>query len=110
MSTSNPAPGVGGTAKDGGLSTAATVADGGPSGDGGGEKDSQYLPPGTESVEKPCVALHLARWYSKSEANAKTSNPAPGVGGTSQDGGLSTAATVSDGGPSEQAEDPDYKP
>ncbi|KAK1072032.1 hypothetical protein LTR12_003436 [Friedmanniomyces endolithicus] len=77
MSTSNPAPGVGGTAKDGGLSTAATVADGGPS---GGEQDSQYLPPGTESSEKP------------------------------QDGGLSTAATVSDGGPSKQAEDPDYKP
>ncbi|KAK0255749.1 hypothetical protein B0A54_14366 [Friedmanniomyces endolithicus] len=98
MSTSNPAPGVGGTAQDGGLSTAATVADGGPS---GGEKDSQYLPPGTESSEKP---------YSKSEENAKTSNPAPGVGGTSQDGGLSTAATVSDGGPSKQAEDPDYKP
>ncbi|TKA43715.1 hypothetical protein B0A55_13366, partial [Friedmanniomyces simplex] len=102
MSTSNPAPGVGGTAQDGGLSTAATVADGGPSGGGGGgEKDSQYLPPGTESAEKR---------YSKSEANAQTSNPAPGVGGTSQDGGLSTAATVSDGGPSEQAGDTDYKP
>ena len=95
MSTSNPAPGVGGTAQDGGLSTAATVADGGPS---GGEKDSQYLPPGTESSEKPCVYLSTceclsgrtesltdspASRYSKSEENAKTSNPAPGVGGTS---------------------------
>lgn len=30
MSTGNPAPGVGGTAQDGGLSTADTVADGGP--------------------------------------------------------------------------------
>ncbi|KAK3664371.1 hypothetical protein LTR22_004784 [Elasticomyces elasticus] len=98
MSTSNSAPGVGGTAKDGGLSTAATVSDGGPS---GGEKDSQYLPPGGESQEKA---------YTRSEANAKTSNSAPGVGGTSQDGGLSTADTVADGGPSKQASDPDYKP
>jgi len=53
MSTSNPAPGVGGTAKDGGLSTAGTVSDGGPS---GGEKDSQFLPLGEESQEKPFVA------------------------------------------------------
>jgi len=30
---------------------------------------------------------------------AKTSNPNAGVGGTAQDGGLSTAATAADGGP-----------
>ncbi|KAK3072361.1 hypothetical protein LTR53_006939 [Teratosphaeriaceae sp. CCFEE 6253] len=99
MSTSNPAPGVGGTAQDGGLSTAATVADGGP--DAQSSQDAQFLPAGVKSSEKP---------YSKSETNAKTSNAAPGVGGTSQDGGLSTAATVADGGPSAQEDDPDYKP
>ncbi|RMZ02013.1 hypothetical protein D0862_06160 [Hortaea werneckii] len=52
MSTSNPAPGVGGTAKDGGLSTAASVADGGPSAQQP-DNTSQYLPPGGESREKP---------------------------------------------------------
>merc|ERR1712113_19498 len=79
MSTSNPAPGVGGTAKDGGLSTAASVADGGPSAQQP-DNTSQYLPPGGESREKP---------FTRSEANAQTSNPAPGVGGTAQDGGPS---------------------
>lgn len=54
MSTSNPAPGVGGTAKDGGLSTAASVADGGPSAQQP-DNTSQYLPPGGESREKPSV-------------------------------------------------------
>jgi len=52
MSTANPAPNVGGTAKDGGLSTAATVADGGPS-DQQPDNTSQYLPPGVQSSEKP---------------------------------------------------------
>ncbi|EMC96286.1 hypothetical protein BAUCODRAFT_24090 [Baudoinia panamericana UAMH 10762] len=105
MSTSNPAPGVGGTAKDGGLSTAATVADGGPS---GSKQDGQYLPEDMESSETPSV-LPGSRKLAN-EANAKTSNHAPGVGGTAQDGGLSTAATVADGGPNNRAEDPDYKP
>lgn len=41
---------------------------------------------------------------------AKTENAAPGVGGTAKDGGLSTAATVADGGPDDKQEDPDYKP
>ncbi|KAI6869581.1 hypothetical protein KC343_g19403 [Hortaea werneckii] len=100
MSTSNPAPGVGGTAKDGGLSTAASVADGGPSAQQP-DNTSQYLPPGGESREKP---------FTRSEANAQTSNPAPGVGGTAQDGGISTAATVADGGPNSKEADPDYKP
>merc|ERR1711915_331471 len=95
MSTSNPAPGVGGTAKDGGLSTAASVADGGPSAQQP-DNTSQYLPPGGESREKP---------FTRSEANAQTSNPAPGVGGTAQDGGLSTAATVADGGPNSKEAD-----
>merc|ERR1712072_1414176 len=61
--------GVGGTAKDGGLSTAASVADGGPSAQQP-DNTSQYLPPGGESREKP---------FTRSEANAQTSNPAPGV-------------------------------
>lgn len=39
MSTSNPNRGVGGTAQDGGLSTADTVADGGPDGK---EQDASY--------------------------------------------------------------------
>ncbi|KAL8752094.1 MAG: hypothetical protein Q9184_005847 [Pyrenodesmia sp. 2 TL-2023] len=38
----NPIYGVGGTAKDGGASTAATVADGGPD---DSEKDETYQPP-----------------------------------------------------------------
>ncbi|KAK5173028.1 uncharacterized protein LTR77_003150 [Saxophila tyrrhenica] len=40
----------------------------------------------------------------------KTSNPADNVGGTSKDGGLSTAATVADGGPDDKKDDPSYKP
>ncbi|RMZ06821.1 hypothetical protein D0862_04481 [Hortaea werneckii] len=87
MSTSNPAPGVGGTAKDGGLSTAASVADGGPSAQQP-DNTSQYLPPGGESREKPSVIEVSPR----------------------QDGGLSTAATVADGGPNSKEADPDYKP
>lgn len=54
MSTSNPAPGVGGTAKDGGLSTAATVADGGPNDQ---NPDGQYVPEGVISSEKPFVSI-----------------------------------------------------
>merc|ERR1739841_5370 len=94
MSVGNPAPNVGGTAQDGGLSTADTVRDGGPDDK---RVDAQYLPPGGESQEKP---------FTRSQGNVKTSNPAPGVGGTAKDGGLSTAATVSDGGPEDRAEDP----
>lgn len=53
MSTSNPARGVGGTAQDGGMSTAATVADGGPDPNAKDpQKTSQYLPEGVESSEK----------------------------------------------------------
>lgn len=37
-----------------------------------------------------------------------TSNPAPGVGGTAKDGGLSTADTVADGGPDNKQEDPSF--
>lgn len=37
-----------------------------------------------------------------------TGNPAPNVGGTAQDGGLSTAATVADGGPDSKQEDPSF--
>lgn len=37
-----------------------------------------------------------------------TNNPAPGVGGTAKDGGLSTAATVADGGPDSKQEDPSF--
>ncbi|GAB7366434.1 hypothetical protein MBLNU230_g8231t1 [Neophaeotheca triangularis] len=96
MSTNNPAPGVGGTAKDGGLSTAATVADGGPNDK---EPDGQYLPEGVKSMEGH---------YTRSKDNVQTSNPAPGVGGTAKDGGLSTAATVADGGPDDQKEDPTW--
>ena len=39
-----------------------------------------------------------------------TSNSRSGVGGTAQDGGMSTAATVSDGGPSQQKSDGDFVP
>jgi len=41
-------------------------------------------------------------------SKAGPGNPAPGVGGTAQDGGISTAATVADGGPSEPQADPNY--
>ncbi|KAF1982475.1 hypothetical protein K402DRAFT_397557 [Aulographum hederae CBS 113979] len=98
MSTSNPAPGVGGTAKDGGLSTADTVADGGPSDQ---NLDSgEYVPEGEAKAGAPS---------SNTRSKAKTSNPAPGVGGTAQDGGLSTAATVEDGGPDAAEPDSTYK-
>ncbi|KAK3704063.1 hypothetical protein LTR37_014038 [Vermiconidia calcicola] len=40
----------------------------------------------------------------------KTSNPNENVGDTAKDGGLSTAATVADGGPDDQKSDPTYKP
>ncbi|KJX94073.1 hypothetical protein TI39_contig4220g00002 [Zymoseptoria brevis] len=39
---------------------------------------------------------------STGKGEAKTSNPKPGVGGTAQDGGISTADTVADGGPDDQ--------
>ncbi|KAI9655225.1 MAG: hypothetical protein M1831_004935 [Alyxoria varia] len=97
MTTNNPAPGVGGTAKDGGLSTAASVADGGPDPKA---PDGQYLPPNTRSQEK--------KQFEESQANVKQSNPAPNVGGTAKDGGLSTAATVADGGPDDKEEDPTW--
>lgn len=42
--------------------------------------------------------------------NAGPGNAAPGVGGTAKDGGLSTAATVADGGPDDPKADPTYKP
>ncbi|KAJ8606782.1 hypothetical protein MRB53_040708 [Persea americana] len=98
MSASNPAPGVGGTAKDGGLSTADTVRDGGPTGNTNAHGKEQYLPEGAEAQEKAYTG------------GAKESNPAPNVGGTAKDGGLSTAATVADGGPDDMPEDGDYKP
>ncbi|KAE9379465.1 hypothetical protein N431DRAFT_460721 [Stipitochalara longipes BDJ] len=40
----------------------------------------------------------------------KTSNPKFGVGGTSKDGGMSTADTVADGGQDAPEEDGEYKP
>lgn len=43
-------------------------------------------------------------------SNAGPGNAAPGVGGTAQDGGMSTAATVADGGPDSKDNDPDFKP
>ena len=58
MSTSNSAPGVGVTAKDGGLSTAASVADGGPNDK---EPDGQYLPEGVKSMEGQYVDV-ISPW------------------------------------------------
>lgn len=43
-------------------------------------------------------------------SDAGPGNDAPGVGGTAQDGGMSIAATVADGGPNNKKDDPDYKP
>lgn len=48
MSEGNPAYGVGGTAKDGGLSTAATVADEGPDA-AQTQTDTAYVPSGDTS-------------------------------------------------------------
>lgn len=42
--------------------------------------------------------------------NAGPGNAAPGVGGTAKDGGLSTAATVADGGPNDAKKDETYQP
>ena len=69
MSTSNENYGVGGTAKDGGLSTADTVRDGGSDGGNRGE-DTTYEP--TQDV-KDDVA---------SNRHAHAGNPISGVGGT----------------------------
>lgn len=88
----NPAPNVGGTAKDGGLSTGATVADGGPN----------------DSAADPSYAGDDGK--AADPKNAGPGNAAPGVGGTAKDGGLSTAATVADGGPDDPKADPTYKP
>ena len=44
------------------------------------------------------------------DSGAHTGNPARNVGGTAKDGGLSTGATVADGGPNDQKADPTYKP
>lgn len=43
-------------------------------------------------------------------SKAGKGNPAPGVGGTAKDGGLSTGATVADGGPDDGKADSTYKP
>jgi len=114
MSTSNPAPGVGGTAKDGGLSTADTVADGGPNDQA---QDPSYAPPGGKPDSGqyvlpllPSMAARLTQGHSNTRSKAGPGNPAPGVGGTAKDGGLSTADTVADGGPDDKEEDPTFKP
>ncbi|KAL8856761.1 MAG: hypothetical protein Q9178_006598 [Gyalolechia marmorata] len=41
---------------------------------------------------------------------AKPDNPIYGVGGTAKDGGVSTAATVADGGPDDSKKDETYQP
>lgn len=46
----------------------------------------------------------------RTSSKAGPGNSAPGVGGTAKDGGMSTAATVADGGPDDKKADPDYKP
>ena len=45
-----------------------------------------------------------------SHSGAHKGNPARNVGGTAKDGGLSTGATVADGGPNDSKADPTYKP
>ena len=48
--------------------------------------------------------------YTRSTNPAGPGNPIYGVGGTAKDGGVSTAATVADGGPNDAEKDPTYKP
>ncbi|KAF2716433.1 hypothetical protein K431DRAFT_316557 [Polychaeton citri CBS 116435] len=104
----NPAPGVGGTAQDGGLSTADTVADGGPSEQA---PDASYKPEGVAGVgDAPEPKQRDTRSGKAADGEAHVGNPAPGVGGTAGDGGLSTADTVADGGPDGEEEDGTYKP
>lgn len=117
MSTGNPAPGVGGTAQDGGLSTAGALRL-----DLGKVYITETLynrhcprwrtrcqagfyqpvPPTRRSVPRAKVGFFLIclahrpadRLYvtaSSYQGGAHTGNPAPGVGGTAKDGGLSTA-------------------
>jgi len=60
MSTGTSAPNVGGTVEYDGLSTAATVANGGPS-DQQPDDTRPYLPLGAQSSEKPWV--HYDAYY-----------------------------------------------
>ncbi|USW49845.1 hypothetical protein Slin15195_G031640 [Septoria linicola] len=109
MSTGNPNYNVGGTAKDGGVSTADTVLDGGS--DGGNRlSDETYVPSSGASGGSGFQTRSKT-----SESNTKTNeahvgNPNRNVGGTAQDGGVSTADTVADGGPDAAEEDGDFKP
>lgn len=54
--------------------------------------------------------VETATLANQSFSNAGRGNAAPGVGGTAQDGGMSTADTVADGGPSGKKSDADFKP
>ncbi|PIA98876.1 hypothetical protein CB0940_02443 [Cercospora beticola] len=129
MSTGNPNYGVGGTAQDGGLSTADTVRDGGPDGGNRGSDDS-YVPSsegGRQTRSKTsAIASDVSAREGKSsnevrqavlDGNAASGgngahvgNPNRNVGGTAGDGGVSTADTVADGGPNPAEEDSTYKP
>ncbi|KXT14890.1 hypothetical protein AC579_757 [Pseudocercospora musae] len=137
MSTENPNYNVGGTAKDGGLSTADTVADGDVDG-GNRASDGAYEPHvGGKAAPKETrsktggiaekaqeTATQVKEKFSnygmeegeeEEEGSRKTGeahvgNKNYGVGGTSKDGGLSTADTVADGGPDDAEEDEDFKP
>ncbi|KAK3719665.1 hypothetical protein LTR37_004202 [Vermiconidia calcicola] len=71
----------------------------------------------SKQEEVPVVAdKDDAQYATNNDANVssgtrgKTSNPNENVGGTAKDGGLSTAATVADGGPDDQKSDSTYKP
>ncbi|KXT07285.1 hypothetical protein AC578_2387 [Pseudocercospora eumusae] len=109
MSTENPNYNVGGTAKDGGLSTADTVADGDVDG-GNRPSDSPYEPDGDVAGKAAPKETRSKTESSNNSSRAHVGNENFGVGGTSKDGGLSTADTVADGGPDDAEEDEDFKP
>lgn len=105
MTTSNPNYNVGGTAKDGGISTAATVEDGGVDGgnrDAAGNED--YVPSeegngkGKSKTDSSSSSTSKATNNEKEDVGKKgtahVGNPNYNVGGTAQDGGVSTADTV----------------
>ncbi|KAF7197938.1 hypothetical protein HII31_00652 [Pseudocercospora fuligena] len=110
MSTENPNYNVGGTAKDGGLSTADTVADGDVDG-GNRPSDGTYEPDvGGKAAPKALRSKTGGTEGSKNTGEAHVGNKNYGVGGTAKDGGLSTADTVADGGPDDPEKDGDFKP
>ncbi|EME85876.1 uncharacterized protein MYCFIDRAFT_194082 [Pseudocercospora fijiensis CIRAD86] len=119
MSTENPNYNVGGTAKDGGLSTADTVADGDIDGgnrpsDGAYQPDVEDRAAPKETRSKTAQNVADDSKQEKTGGEAHVGNENYGVGGVRMEGSLTSrlisSDTVADGGPDAPEEDEDFKP